>query len=63
MKARAGDLLVVEGTKVDDPKRVGHIVEVSHSDGSPPFLVRWEGSDEESLVFPGPDARVEQDAT
>ena len=61
MKAYAGDRLVVEGTHVDDPRRVGPIVEVSHPDGSPPYLVRWEGSDEETLVFPGPDARVDED--
>lgn len=61
MKAQVGDRLVVEGTRLDDPRRVGQIVEVSHPDGSPPYLVRWEGSDEETLVFPGPDARVEGD--
>lgn len=62
MKARAGDRLVVEGTHVDDPQRVGHILEVSHPDGSPPYLVRWEGSDEESLVFPGPDAHIDRES-
>lgn len=61
MKAQVGDRLVVEGTHVDDPRRVGHIVEVGNPDGSPPYLVRWEGSDEETLVFPGPDARVDDE--
>lgn len=59
MKAHVGDRLVVEGTRLDDPRREGEIVEVSHPDGSPPYLVRWSGSDEETLVFPGPDAHVE----
>jgi hypothetical protein len=59
MKARVGDRIVMEGTHVDDLRRVGVVVEVSHPDGSPPYRVRWTADDHESLVFPGPDARIE----
>jgi hypothetical protein len=31
-----------------------------HGDnGGPPFMVRWQDSGHEALVFPGPDAHVE----
>ncbi|MEU5864348.1 MULTISPECIES: DUF1918 domain-containing protein [unclassified Nonomuraea] len=58
MKAAKGDQLIVEGTRDGEHRRVGFIVEVAHADGSPPYLVRWLDDDHESLVFPGPDARV-----
>lgn len=59
MKAQVGDRLVLRGTHVDDPGRVGIIVELHNPDGSPPYLVRWLADGHESLVFPGPDAHVE----
>jgi hypothetical protein len=42
----------------DTPERIGEIVEVPHGDGSPPYVVRWEGEDHTCTVFPGPDAGV-----
>jgi len=62
MKANVGDRLVQEGTHLDDPRRVGVITEIHHPDGSPPYLVSWLGGGE-TLVFPGPDARVEPSNT
>jgi hypothetical protein len=59
MKAQVGDHLIIEGTTLSDPRRVGVIVEVSHPDGTPPYLVRWENDEHESLVIPGPTARIE----
>lgn len=59
MKARVGDWLIVEGTTLEQHRREGLITEVRMADGSPPYLVRWLDSDHVSLVFPGPDARVE----
>ena len=58
MRAKIGDRLVMEGLHVGDGKRIGTIVEVSHSDGTPPFRVRWSAG-HETYVCPGPDARVE----
>ncbi|GIF77523.1 DUF1918 domain-containing protein [Asanoa siamensis] len=59
MQAEVGDRLVVEGIHVGDARRTGEIVEVRHSDGSPPYLVRWPDGTE-GLVFPGTEAHVEQ---
>ncbi|GAA4039179.1 DUF1918 domain-containing protein [Nonomuraea soli] len=58
MKAAVGDKLVVEGTKGGNLRRTGLVIEVGHLDGSPPYRVRWLDDGRESLVFPGPDARV-----
>jgi hypothetical protein len=58
MKAHVGDRLVVEGTHVGDLRRVGIIVAMRHQDGQPPYVVRWLDSGRESLVFPGPEAKV-----
>jgi hypothetical protein len=59
MKANVGDRLILEGTHVGEPRRVGVITGVRHHDGAPPYTVRWLDSGHEALVFPGPDARVE----
>ncbi len=59
MKAHRGDRLVLEGTHVGDARRIGVITELRGAGGEPPYLVRWLNDDHESLVFPGPDARVE----
>ncbi len=62
MKATCGDRLILEGTHVGNPRRVGVITEVHGSNGAPPYVVRWLDSDHETLVVPGPDARVEPHA-
>lgn len=59
MRAQVGNWLIVEGLTDASSRRQGQIVEVDHADGSPPYWVRWLGDDHSSLVFPGPDARVE----
>ncbi|GLZ49838.1 hypothetical protein Acsp06_60230 [Actinomycetospora sp. NBRC 106375] len=60
MHARVGNWLIVEGLTDESPRRQAQIVAVDHADGSPPFWVRWLGDEHTSLVFPGPDARVEE---
>lgn len=59
MIARTGDRLVLEGTRSGDAFRVGVIVALRHSDGTPPYEVRWLDDGCTGLVFPGPQARVE----
>jgi hypothetical protein len=59
MKANVGDRLVLEGTHVGDPRRVGVVTAVRDVAGEPPYVVRWLDTGIESLVFPGADARVE----
>ncbi|GII06015.1 DUF1918 domain-containing protein [Planobispora takensis] len=58
MKATVGDRLIVGGTHGGDVRRIGVITQLRHPDGSPPYMVRWVDDERESLVFPGPDARV-----
>lgn len=59
MKARVGERLVIDGTHLGEPARTGVIIELRHADGTPPYVVRWLDTGRETLVFPGPDARVE----
>ena len=57
MQAQVGDHLVVEGAKVDAPRREGEVLEVRGADGAPPYVVRWADG-HEGLTFPGPDAHI-----
>jgi hypothetical protein len=59
MKAHVGDKLVVKSHRVGEPDRTGEIVEVRGDAGDPPYLVRWNTSGEEGLVFPGTDTRIQ----
>jgi hypothetical protein len=60
MKAKVGDLIVTESAHVDGARREGQVVEVSHADGEPPYLVRWDDG-HESLWFPGSDSHLVPD--
>jgi hypothetical protein len=59
MKARVNDRIVVENTQIGGARRVGIVVEVHGRDGAPPYLVEWEDNEHQTLLFPGPDARVQ----
>ena len=48
MKAVPGDRLIIDG----DPSRVGEVIAVPHTDGSPPYVVRWMRSGHIALVSP-----------
>jgi hypothetical protein len=58
MMGHVGDRLVLDGT-LSDSRRVGIITAVRHDDGAPPYLVRWLADGRTSLIFPGPEARIE----
>lgn len=58
MKAAPGDWLMIEGTHVSDRKRHGLIVEVHGPDGGPPYLVRWDDTDAETVVVPSAGAHI-----
>ncbi|MEW2304175.1 pyridoxamine 5'-phosphate oxidase family protein [Streptomyces sp. NPDC006655] len=59
MRAQLGDQLVVETPAATGAaRRDGEIVGLRHDDGTPPYDVRWSDTDQVTLVFPGPDARV-----
>jgi len=59
MHAAVGDQLVVMNLHLGEPVREGEIVEVHGPEGGPPYLVRWSDTGHESLVYPGPDARIQ----
>ncbi len=59
MKASVGDRLVVRGHHIGDPDRGALILAVEGDGGGPPYLVRWDDDDHESLFFPGSDTVVE----
>ncbi|MFC7483347.1 DUF1918 domain-containing protein [Luedemannella flava] len=50
---------MLEPTHPGSPRRVGVITELHHDDGSPPYTVRWLDDEHETLVYPGPEGRVE----
>jgi len=62
MKAVVGDRLVVASRHIDEARRVGEILEVHGPDGTPPYVVRWEGHTDTAVVLPGADAHVEHPA-
>jgi hypothetical protein len=61
MRAKAGDELIVAKSDTG-AARVGTIVAVKDSDGSPPYLVHWVVGDYDALVFPRPGVRIKHKA-
>ena len=49
-RAEVGDLIVIEGHHVGDPKRTGEIVEVLGEAEHEHYKVRWD--DHESIFYP-----------
>jgi len=59
MIAHIGDRIVLEGTHLGDHRRVGVVLAVAHSDGGPPYQVRWLDDGKTTLIFPGAEAAIE----
>ncbi|NYI04519.1 DUF1918 domain-containing protein [Allostreptomyces psammosilenae] len=59
MGVHVGDWIVVEPVHLGAHRRRGEVVRLAHPDGSPPYYVRWEGEDKETLFFPGSEAHLE----
>ncbi|MBN0042761.1 DUF1918 domain-containing protein [Streptomyces actuosus] len=59
MQAHLGDRLIVESPVTGAMRRDGEIVGLHHEDGTPPYDVQWADTGETTLVFPGPDARIQ----
>jgi len=62
MIAHIGDRIVLEGTHLGEAGRTGVIVAVAHTDGGPPYQVRWLDDGRTTLIFPGLEARIEPSA-
>lgn len=58
MRASVGDRVVVHGHRSGEPDRDGQVLEVHGSDGTPPYVVRWEDNGHETTFFPGSDATI-----
>ena len=59
LRAAPGDRLVVRGHHLGEMERDAEVLEARGTDGGAPFLVRWDDSNHETLLYPGSDARVE----
>jgi hypothetical protein len=60
LRAEIGDALVIDQPGGAGQPRIGEITALLGPDGSPPYLVRWLAGDYESMIVPGPGARVEK---
>jgi hypothetical protein len=58
-RARAGDLVVIEGHKVGDARRLGTILEVLGELGHEHYRVRWEDG-HETVFYPSSDATIQR---
>jgi uncharacterized protein DUF1918 len=59
MRAAIGDKIIVRSHQIGVPPRTAHVLAVEGPDGGPPYRVRWDEDEHESLFVPGPDALVE----
>jgi hypothetical protein len=57
MKASTGDRVFVESARPGH-EQTGRIVALRHSDGSPPYVVRWDDTGKETVHFPREDCRI-----
>jgi hypothetical protein len=60
MHAKPGDRIIIKGHRQGEPDRDGEVLEVVGADGAPPYLVRWGDGGHTALLFPGPDAFVQE---
>jgi hypothetical protein len=59
VKARPGDRIVIEAAVLHGRCRVGIVTAVGRADGGQPYRVRWLDNGHETLLLPGPRARIE----
>jgi Domain of unknown function (DUF1918) len=58
-RGRVGDLVVIEGRRVGQGRRVGEILEVLGEPGHEHYRVRWE-TGQETVFFPSSDATIQR---
>ena len=61
-QTRPGDLIVVDGHRVGEGRRIGEILEVFVTNSHEHYRVRWD-DDHESLFYPSSDAMVQHRQT
>lgn len=60
MHAVVGDTIAVPGRHVGETGRLGEVLEVRGTGGTPPYKVRWEDG-HEAVCYPGPETRVQHE--
>ncbi|MEW6155186.1 MAG: DUF1918 domain-containing protein [Actinomycetota bacterium] len=58
MEAQIGDRIVIERAKIGQPRRQGEVRDVIRNGSVTYYRVRWQDG-QETVFFPGPDARLE----
>ena len=58
LRGRVGDLVVVEGRRVGQGRRIGEILEVLGEPAQGHYRVRWEAG-HETVFFPSNDATIQ----
>jgi hypothetical protein len=59
MQANAGDRIVIRNHYAGGPDRECEVLEVRGEDGAPPYLVRWEDTGHQAILYPGSDSFVQ----
>jgi hypothetical protein len=59
MYAHPGDQIRIKGHHVGEIERRGEILAARGTDGTPPFMVRWDDNDHVVLFFPSNDAVID----
>ncbi|MDQ1486917.1 MAG: hypothetical protein QOJ62_2610 [Actinomycetota bacterium] len=57
MQAQVGDAIAVHSRHVGEHDRLGVIAEVRGTNGSPPYVVKWDDG-KEAMFFPSADCTV-----
>ena len=57
-RTRVGDVVVVEGHRVGEGRRIGEILEVLGEPGHEHYRVRWD-DEHESVFYPSSDAIIQ----
>jgi hypothetical protein len=60
-RAHVGDLIVIHGHRLGEPRRIGEILEIRGSTGHERYRVRWDDG-HEALFYPGNDAVIQHAA-
>ena len=59
MIASVGDRIIIRSHHTGEPNRDCEVLDVRGPNGEPPYLVRWDDSGREALLYPGSDATIE----
>ena len=60
-RANAGDMVIVEGHRIGEARRIGEILEVLGEPGHEHYRVRWD-DDHESVFYPSSDSTIQKAA-